>query len=361
MAQQKTAQQRTNKEIKGTMTAYHTELQARKEENEELKETKWIDAWIRWDKNDDYTDGDEDDDEEEDDVPHPTETFSFSFLNPSYNSATIPTAADTKFIDIELHGYKSESEQIWNSTGLTLWRSAEHLCEYVANHSSILQPNKRVLELGSGLGLCGIFAHQLMLRNHGETSSNIDQDVKNDEALSSCIFLTDGDTDVLSQLRANVNHNHQSASNSRTLPRSHDSDNKGDNYATASLSCHQLLWGRDNANEFVKRHCLIGGEDCDNVETSATNKSLPPSCLFDVILGADLVYAPRVIQPLFETVKVLLKPSNGIFLFAYCSRRQGSTSLDLVLETATKFEFTYECVNKDDDDDGISIYIFRPL
>jgi hypothetical protein len=135
-------------------------------------ETQWIDAWIRWewDSKDVYND----DDEEEDDEPAVlTDTFSFRYPRPEQHDKE-----SEDFIDIELRGFHSESGRTWNSTGLTLWRSSEQRCGYLVDNVHMLQPKKRILELGSGLGRSGILASQLM-------------------SSDSSIVLTDGDTDVL--------------------------------------------------------------------------------------------------------------------------------------------------------------------
>ena len=105
-----------------------------------MKETKWIDAWIRWPRAEDYDSNEEDDEEDEEQQKtsnESRETFSLSF----------PIEDST--INVELRGYQFESEQIWNSTGLTLWRSANHLCEYlVEQHSSDWFSNsRRILEV----------------------------------------------------------------------------------------------------------------------------------------------------------------------------------------------------------------------
>lgn len=71
----------------------------------------------------------------------------------------------------------------------------------------------------------------------------------------------------------------------------------------------------------------------------------------DVIIGSDLLYVASVIQPLFETVLVLLKPKSGKFLMAHCCRRVGiEATLDMVLEVAREMgvEWKEELRNEDD-------------
>lgn len=253
------------------------------------KETKWYDAWIRWERGSKETYNEESDDDDDEDPPIPTDTYSFAY--------------DNNTIHIDLKGFPAESEAIWSSTGLTIWRSSEYLCDYlVENKEELFTQNSSVLELGSGLGKSGILAHFLA------------QD-------KNCnILLTDGDTDTLSQLRDNVRLNLL-----------------GEKIKNKNTSCHQLLWGKDTAKDFQKKHHHGS---------------------FHLIMGSDLVYVPNVIEPLFETVQALLA-LDGIFVMAHCSRRQGNeVTLDMVLNAADRSGFHHHLIKEEDDDD-ILLYKFQ--
>lgn len=278
----------------------------------EAAETEWVDAWVRWERNSMGTYNDEEEQEDEGSssaqLPPPTESYSFPYPNPSSSSN-----ANANDIIIELKGFHSDSEQIWNSTGLTLWRSSQHLCDYLVEHSQELQ-HKRILEIGSGLGRCGILAHKLAQAT--EDADNVGN--------KSAIYLTDGDTDTLMQLRANIEHN--------------TGVNYGSDSKNSEIVCHQLLWGKETAQKFLSRHA------CDET--------------FDIILGSDLIYVESVIEPLFETVQILLRcHPGGMFVMAHCSRRQGNeVQIDMVLDAAERAGFEHEQVVQDDD---ISLFIFR--
>ena len=255
-------------------------------------EATWVDAWVRWERNSMavYND-DEGVDQDEDDQPLPPPTECHRF--------TYPAAKDGEDIVIELKGFESESEQIWNSTGLTLWRSSQYLCDYLVENVKMLQ-DKRILELGSGLGRCGILASKL---------------VDDSKESSSAVYLTDGDSDTLLQLRANIELN-------GPLP----------------IRCHQLLWGTETATTFLKRHA-----------------SDEP---FDIIFGSDLIYVEKVISPLFDTVETLLgtKP-NSKFIMAHCCRRQGNeVDLDMVLAAAKEAGFEHTVAKEEDD---IFVFVFE--
>ena len=255
-------------------------------------ETTWVDAWVRWERNSMavYNDEGEDQDEDDQPLPPPTECHRFAY----------PASKDGEDdIVIELKGFESESEQIWNSTGLTLWRSSQYLCDYLVENAPMLQ-DKRILELGSGLGRCGILASKL---------------VNDSKESGSTVYLTDGDTDTLLQLRANIELN-------GPLP----------------IRCHQLLWGTETATTFLERHA-----------------SDEP---FDIIFGSDLIYVEKVISPLFDTVATLLstKP-NSKFTMAHCCRRQGNeVDLNMVLAAATEAGFEHTVAKEEDD---IFVFVFQ--
>jgi predicted nicotinamide N-methyase len=174
--------------------------------------------------------------------PDPYETFEFHF-EPN--------------IDIILVGYKAENGQTLNSTGLTLWRASNLLCDYLmANPESVR--GKLVLELGAGLGLCGILSYYLHAAK---------------------VLLTDADTDTLANMRTNVNRNCCTYRENG-----------------AKTHCKQFVWGRDLA-AFM--------------EQNGRN--------FDTILGSDIIYAEETIEPIFCSVSQLLSPT-GQFLLAYTRR-----------------------------------------
>jgi predicted nicotinamide N-methyase len=257
---------------------------------EQEKETKWRDDQIRFS---DCEDDDDDDDRSLNDEealidpfadPDPFQVFSFHFLH-TKNGETI---------DIDLRGYKPDSDQVWKSTGVTLWRASEHLCNYMVEHSELF-PNKRVLELGAGLGLNGILAHRLG---------------------SDHVYVTDGDTDAMKYLRQNVEQNRLENN--------------------MKVSSRQLLWGKDTSLTFLE-HC--------NGET------------FDVLLASDIIYAMVIIPPLWETVQMLLRKPDGVLVMAF-ARRKVKVSIDYVLTSAEEAGFSYERVDKQDVD-GIFVYAFR--
>jgi predicted nicotinamide N-methyase len=136
--------------------------------------------------------------------------------------------------------------------------------------------HKSVLELGAGLGICGILAHKLD---------------------ASVVVLTDGDTNTLQALRQNVALNTES------------------NVPSSIIQCKQLRWGK-HLDEFAS------------------------SCIskYQVIIGSDVVYAQDQLEPLFDTVSNLLD-TNGTFLLAF-TRRNVSIDCVLDCATIYGFSWT---------------------
>ena len=132
------------------------------DENDDEGEIRWTDDKIRWTEDNDKTNDGNDEEEEETAYidpfkdPDPFDTFSFRFqLKKQLTDATTAADATTEknhnsesneWIELAVRGYKTDSDQVWQSTGLTLWRASEHLCHYMTQHSELFQ-NTRILEV----------------------------------------------------------------------------------------------------------------------------------------------------------------------------------------------------------------------
>jgi hypothetical protein len=165
------------------------------------------------------------------------------------------------------------------------------------------------------------------------------------------IYLTDGDTDTLHQLRANV------AANSTTIDdlaaaTTETKQIKAYQKQHHEISCHQLLWGKESTHRFCERHDLA----CDKSGGAS----------IDLVLGSDLIYVPHVIESLFETVCVLLEQSDDLkkednaemesttnkrpamFNMAHNDRREGSSvTLSDVLDGAKKAGVQIDILQED--------------
>ena len=239
------------------------------------------------------------------------EIFTFIFNQPgkASDSFSADDANDDAKVRIELQGYQPKSNVTYCSTGLTTWPAAENLCDHLVKAPTLIR-GKRTLELGSGLGLCGLLTHRLTDQH-------------------AVVHLTDGDTDALHHLRKNISMNSNSSNK--------DSGCRNDESSRSALLCDQLLWSRENATQFLK--------------AKAKNKK------FDVILASDIIYALNVVDPMWETVQTLLR-RDGIFLFAF-ARRQVAVSIQQVVEAGEKAGFEYEECEETDKDQNLFVYAFR--
>jgi len=104
-------------------------------------------------------------------------------------TSTYPQAGREDDIKLVLKGFQGDSDQAMLSSGLTEWDASDVLCNYLLTDNEI-KKERRLLELGSGLGKCGLLAHHLLQSN-------------NTEPINTTVF-TDGDTNVLRLLRNNV-------------------------------------------------------------------------------------------------------------------------------------------------------------
>ena len=153
---------------------------------------------------------------------------------------------------IRLKGFKLDSNETAQSTGVTMWKAAPRLADFLQSNPELCK-GKSVLELGAGLGLVGMTA----LLQGAES-----------------VVMTDGDSQTLAQMRLNVKDN-CSADECETI------------------SCRQLLWGSPQMDVFEKQ--------CGR---------------FSTILGADVIYTAESIEPLFDTVACLLDKPRGKFVLS---------------------------------------------
>ncbi|KAL7524245.1 hypothetical protein ACHAXR_001439 [Thalassiosira sp. AJA248-18] len=211
----------------------------------ESEEQEWIEAPDGWGPNQEHQDDDNDGGML--DLFGNVDPREFFTCRVKINNTTTKT--------IRLHGYKLDSDETDRSTGVTLWQAAPRLANYLQEHPTMCR-GKSVLELGAGLGLCGITANYLGAKS---------------------VMMTDGDTHALQKLRENVRQN------------------CGDDAMTTdnAIYCRQLLWGSPHMEKFLEQQQL-----------------------FNTILGADVIYTESSIQPLFDTVAYLLDKPHGQFVLS---------------------------------------------
>eukprot|EP00547_Thalassionema_nitzschioides_P009440 CAMPEP_0194227714 /NCGR_PEP_ID=MMETSP0156-20130528/43003_1 /TAXON_ID=33649 /ORGANISM="Thalassionema nitzschioides, Strain L26-B" /LENGTH=239 /DNA_ID=CAMNT_0038960207 /DNA_START=25 /DNA_END=741 /DNA_ORIENTATION=- len=233
-----------------------------------IEEKEWIESPEGWNELED-NDSEQEIEEEcygQDLFADKDSRLSYQFRVGDSNGSSLKT--------IQISGFELHSDETTKSTGVTLWEGSKPLAKYMMNHSKESIQGRKVLELGSGLGLCGIVAHHLGAKQ---------------------VVLTDGDTNALRELRKNVEQNCGS---------------------TSTISCRQLFWG---------------GEDSD----SGQSKFLESFGTFDTIIASDVIYTPTSIDPLFDTIQWAMKEPGGHFLLSWFTRVNNIT-IEMILEAARK-------------------------
>jgi predicted nicotinamide N-methyase len=286
--------------------------------------------------------------------PDPYETFSFSFTTTSAIENPTTTSNDDnnddnpkRDIKITLKGYKHEHERIFDSTGLTLWRASRILCDYMCSNADTMIQNKNVLELGSGLGLCGLLAYYLHAKS---------------------VVMTDGDTDVLAEMRYNVDCNLNTAIMSTSTNNDNNNNNgeeanKGNQSSSSSneiIPCQQLRWGKKYLDQFknsvLKKvpttEVKKGESDCESESTTTTTTTTGTDCRFDVIIASDVIYVDYILDDLFDTIVGLLSPSQDAKCYIAYARR--AVDISLVFDCAERHGLTW--TKPDDDVEGVYVF-----
>lgn len=174
--------------------------------------------------------------------------------------------------------------------------------------------------------MCGLLAHRL-----GRNSS---------------VCITDGDTDALVHLRENVQRNRFTAATSNDNHRPVD---------TRIVTAAQLLWGRDTTQSFMRKEQeqqFLQQHHDGQTETIVTTAT------FDVLIASDIIYALVIVEPLWETVQLLLaRHEEAVFVMAY-AKRDVPVTIDMVLEAAEEAGFSNELVDENPEG-NIWVYNFR--
>jgi hypothetical protein len=178
-------------------------------------------------------------------------------------------------------------------TGHAIWPCSQLMCDFLQEQSGLIK-NKRILELGSGLGICGSIAVVLGAK---------------------FVLFTDGDESVLEKCK-----------------RCAETNELGSQITDGEYGFSRIRWGEGEADNAL------------------------PTERFDIIIGSDLLYGPRPksvqgndestkdeadprIKQLFTLVDSCLDYSpESMFLLAFERR---DVSFDEIVQIAVEMGFEY--------------------
>ena len=239
---------------------------------------------------------------DEEDVDH----HAFDLFSSTDNIENECSEITYDFVNVgsnELHTVRLRfHEDYTQSTGLSIWKGAEVLCDYLRNHAKELFANKnpegnnkgnkeqKVLELGAGVGLCSLAAHSLGAER---------------------VVATDGDATVLENLKQNIDMNRV------------DLDR--------NIVCQQLIWGHSTQMKSI-------------LETHGP---------FDIVLAADVCYMTKSLVPLLSTAHALMK-DDGVLILVHQSYSQEVDFHETIVTLGESQGFACECQR-----DEPEVYMFR--
>ncbi|EFA77851.1 hypothetical protein PPL_09349 [Heterostelium album PN500] len=183
-------------------------------------------------------------------------------------------------LELSIRGQELQNQNIQPSTGLLPWPAASIMSSFIAKHNELFV-DKNVLELGTGVGICGLIASRY----------------------ARSVLLSDGDTATFDQLNKNIELN------------SHLYNVNGPSSSSLSQSkkpkAIKLRWGKDETLEQLK-----------------SDLCFQP---YDIIIGSDLIYQDSSIEPLFYTVNQLLaETSDATFYLSFLDRKNHLPTVERV-------------------------------
>ena len=226
-----------------------------------------------------------------------------------------------KEITIKLNGIHESYGQTAEKTGYTLWQAAIKLANnmvklnnngglfnYFTSSSIITNNNNnnntqsiiinnnmankntnrnaiKILELGAGLGLCGILASKLMI-----LTENNNANIHHIPTIN--VVITDGDTKVLNGIQDNILLN--TINNTTTTTSSFKNNN---------MIAMKLRWGLEYIDDFIKH---IPNDFIHKCKTNGRRTIQSHDKYFNIIMGSDIIYDENIIPSLFDTGKYII-------------------------------------------------------
>lgn len=223
------------------------------------------------------------------------EPFGFDLFSSDNKDPTDEFKVNIGSLSLNLYGIQARYPHLLQSTGMTLWQGSQKLCNYLCDNPATIR-DKNIVELGAGLGLCGLVAHKYGARR---------------------VMLTDGDSDTLKNMRSNIALNVES-----------------EVIESESVVCKQLLWG-NNVEAFQLKWAAEDG--------------------FDICMGGDIAYAQESLHILFETALGLLSTKeDSRFLLSFVFR--GGVTTQSIEECAKDHALKWTRIGEGDQE---TLYIFQ--
>eukprot|EP00752_Nemacystus_decipiens_P012745 g11286.t1 len=211
---------------------------------------------------------------------------------------------DDEQVCITLTGVNPELGQTLASTGLTVWRAAQEMARFMWEHRKWFV-GRSVVELGAGLGLCGVLASKL--------------------CTGGTVVITDGGEEftdsALDALRLNLEKNSCNLLAPASLlpppPPPRDGEGHDATPTTAAavsggggarVALERLTWGEHAA--FLERYGGFGSGaagDGGGGGGGGGGGEVRGSGGFDYIVAADVIYEEEAVSPLLHTVVDILR------------------------------------------------------
>lgn len=212
-----------------------------------------------------------------------------------------------------------QSKGVADGTSLNVWPAARVLSQYLVTNADRL-PAAPYVELGCGLGLCGVTLAKLLAENEGNAAAGTAPRM-NTKAI---VYCTDGDPEALSLLPSSAALNGVSEFIDCVLMEYGNRDQ--------ARSLLELV----NAGEPPRNEVLMATSASEHRHGAAVSQHRP-----GLVIASDVLYDLQAIEPLVETLWLLGAPLS---LLSFAPRHldadfAGSQEIEVLIEVAKRRGF----------------------